>query len=388
MATGEQILIVESDPDIADLIARQSLQPLGYQVTVLSDPASALKRAVQTPPQLIIANLNLPGLSGKDLITALTSHGVQSPLIIIAEKGQEADAIQAFRLGASDVIFWPVHDTEVVSIVERALRQTREKRERVKLDLQLRSAAEEQQKRLRDLTTIVNTVKAVVSITDQRVLFDRILESVLQLAEADMCWLLLRDERSNSYLLRSHLNLPEAWAKKTNQPLDDGISSLVAQSGQSLLINGSPLQKFKIAALGKAAAVIPIKIQNEVIGLIVVVRKKDREMTRDAQTLLEAMADYASISLVNARLFRALEQTSENARMGEKHRQAALESMREAIHGELQAAGYPLNLVMTEMPGALNLEQKKALQSVQEALSRLSRSSEKTVVPTSAKIKS
>jgi len=100
------------------------------------------------------------------------------------------------------------------------------------------------------------------------------------------------------------------------------------------------------------------------------------------------MADYASISLVNARLFRALEQTAENARMGEKHRHAALESMREAIHAELQAAGYPLNLVLTEMPGALNFEQKKALQSVQEALSRLSRSSEKTVVPAPAKIKS
>ena len=148
-----------------------------------------------------------------------------------------------------------------------------------------------------------------------------------------------------------------------------------------MIMHGSPLQKFKIAALGKAVGVIPIKIQNEVIGLLIVVRKKDREMTREVQILLEAMADYASISLVNARLFRALEQSAENARMGEKHRHAALESMREAIHGELQAAGYPLNLVLTEMPGPLNAEQKKALESVQAALSRLSRSSEKTVIP-------
>lgn len=387
MATGEQILIVESDPDIADLIGRQSLQPLGYQVIVVGDAASALKRAVQTPPDLILANLNLPGLSGKDLLTALNSHGVQAPLIIIAEKGQEADAIQAFRLGASDVIFWPVRDTEVVSIVERALRQTKEARERLKLDVQLKTANEEQQRRLRDLTTIVNTIKSVVSITDQRLLFDRILESVLQLAEADICWLMLRDERSKAYLLRAQLNLPEAWAKKINQPIDDGISSLVALSGESLIMHGSPLQKFKIAALGKAVGVIPIKIQNEVIGLLIVVRKKDREMTREVQILLEAMADYASISLVNARLFRALEQSAENARMGEKHRHAALESMREAIHGELQAAGYPLNLVLTEMPGPLNAEQKKALESVQAALSRLSRSSEKTVIPRSTKNK-
>ncbi len=381
MASGEQILIVESDPDIADLIGRQSLQPLGYQVTVVGDAASALKRAVQAPPDLILANLNLPGLSGKDLIAALNSQGVKSPLIIIAEKGQEADAIQAFRLGSNDVMFWPLRDTEVVSIVERALRQTQETRERQKLDRQLKAANDELQKRLRDLMNILSIAKAVVSITDQRVLFDRILESALQLAEADMCWLMLRDEKSKVYLLRAQRNLPEAWAKKMNQPVDDGISSLVALSGESLLMNGSPLAKFKLASLGKSAGVIPIKIQNEVIGLLIVARKNDREFSRDAQTMLEAMADYASISLVNARLFRALEQTAENARAGEKHRHAALESIREAIQGEVQAATYPLHLVLTEMPGALNAEQKKALESVQTALQRLSRSSEQTIVP-------
>ncbi|WKZ37548.1 MAG: response regulator [Anaerolineales bacterium] len=380
MATGVQILIVESDPDISDLIGRQSLQPLGYQVTVVGDAASALKRAAQTPPDLILANLNLPGLSGKDLLAALNSQGVKSPLIVIAEKGQEADAIQAFRLGATDVLFWPLRDAEVVSIVERALRQTQETRERQKLDRQLKAANEELQHRLRDLTTILATAKAVVLMTDQRMLFDRILESAMQVAEADMCWLMLREEKSNVYLLRAQRNLPDAWAKKMNQPVDDGLSSLVALSGESLLMNGAPLQKFKLAVLGKAVGVIPIKIKNEVIGLLIVVRRNDRELSRDAQTMLEAMADFASISLVNARLFRALEQTAENARAGEKQRHAALEMIREAIHSELQAAGYPLNLVLTEMPGTLNPDQRKALESVQAALQRLSRSSEKTVV--------
>src|SRR5690606_18518905 len=209
----------------------------------------------------------------------------------IAEKGQEHDAIQAFRLGAMDVIFWPLRDAEVVSIVERALRQTQETRERQKLDRQLKATNDELQKRLRDLTTILATAKAVVSLTDQRKLFDRLLESALQLGEADLCWLMLRDEKSNSYILRAQRSLPDSWAKKMNQPVDDGISSLVALSGESLFMNGSPLQKFKIAALGKSVGVIPIKIKNEVIGLLIVVRKKDNEFSRDAQTMLEAMAD-------------------------------------------------------------------------------------------------
>lgn len=379
MATGERILIVDNDPDIADLIGRQALKPLGYQVSVLGDAASALKFAAQTPPDLILANINLPGLSGKDLLAALNSQNVKSPLIVIAEKGQEHDAIQAFRLGATDVMFWPLRDAEVVSIVERALRQTQEARERQKLDRQLKATNDELQKRLRDMTTILSIAKAVTSVTDQRYLFDRILESAMQLGEADMCWLMLREEKGNLYLLRAQRGLPEAWSKKMNQPLDDGISSLVALSSESLFMNGAPLQKFKIASLGRSCGVVPIKIKTEVIGLLIVARKSDREFSRDAQTMLEAMADYASISLVNARLFRALEQTAESARSGEKTRYASLDTLRKSIRGEVEAAVYPLNLVLTEMPGALNPEQKKALETVRLALQRLAHASENTV---------
>jgi FixJ family two-component response regulator len=201
---------------------------------VRGDAASAIKSAMQTPPDLIIANLNLPGLSGKDLLAALNSQGINSPVIMVAEKGQEADAIQAFRLGAVDALFWPARDAEVVACVERALRQTQQARERQKLDRQLKATNDELQRRLRDLTSILAMGKAVVSITDQRQLFERILDSAMQLSEADMCWLLLREERTNSFLLRAQRNLPEAWARKMDQAVDDGISSLVSLSGKAL----------------------------------------------------------------------------------------------------------------------------------------------------------
>ena len=128
MALIERILLVESDPDISDLIARQALRPLGYQVDIVTDAGSAIKKALQTPPDLVIANLNLPGLSGKDLLVALSSQGSTAPLIVIAGKGQEQDVIQAFRLCANDVLLWPAREAEVVSAVERVLTQVREMR--------------------------------------------------------------------------------------------------------------------------------------------------------------------------------------------------------------------------------------------------------------------
>lgn len=376
--SNERVMVVESDPDISDLISRQALQPLGYQVTVATEASAALQQALRTPPDLVIANLNLPGLSAKDMLVAFSSQGVTAPLILIAEKGQEADVIQAFRLGASDVLFWPAHDAEVVAVVERALKQTRESRSRLQLDQKLKDINSELQRKVQQLITILGMGKAVVSITNQRQLFDRILEGALQVAEAEIGWLMLRDEQTRLFLLNAHRNLPEGWAKKRNLPLDDGISSLVALSGESLVMHGSPLQKFKVAALGKSAGVIPIKVQNEVIGLLIVVRKVDREISREEQTLLEAVSDFASTSLVNASLFRALEQAAEAARAGEKRQNALLENMRSATAEEVQAASYPLNLVLTETPGNLNDKQKQALLSVQGALSRLTRAAQKT----------
>ncbi len=378
-ASGERILVVESDPDISDLIARQALRPLGYVTSVVREAASAIHQAVQNPPDLIIANLNLPGLSGKDLLTALTSQGIEAPLVVVAEKGQEQSVIQAFRLGAVDALFWPARDAEVVRVVERALQQTREGRARQKLGQQLDASHLEVERKLRELTAIVDIGRAIISVTEQRHLFGRILESAQQLAEADMSWLMVRDDRTRTYLLAAERNLPAAWARKLNQPLEDGISALVALSGEALSIHGEPLEKFKVAGRGKSAAVLPMKVQNEVIGLLVVVRKEDREIEKDTQTLLEAVSDFACISLVNARLFRAVERAAEAARNNDKSRHAMLESLRESIREGTQVSLYPLEALLGGQFGALTKEQTQALRTVQNALKRLARTAEKTL---------
>jgi DNA-binding response OmpR family regulator len=382
MATsGEHIFVVENNPDISDLISRQALQPLGYQVTVVKDGSTALKKAVQTPPDLLIANLNLPGLNAKDLLVALASQGVNAPLIVIGKKGQEEDILQAFRMGAADYLHWPARDAEVVSVVERVLRWTHEGHVRARLDRQLKDLNVELQRKVNELTAIVAIGKAVVSITDQHRLFTKIVEGAMQASEADLGWLMLREEASKVFMLTAHCNLPDSWARKLKQPLEDGISSLVSLSGETLLIHGKPLERFKVSALGKSAAVVPIKVHNEVIGLLLVVRKKARPFDRAEQTLLEAVADYASISLVNARLFRALEQTAESARAGEKRQNALLESVRQAVWEELDEVKAPIELLLDQRTSPLNGEQRQALRAAQMAMQRLARATEKTVPP-------
>lgn len=369
-APVERILVVESDPDVSDLISRQALQPLGYQVTVAADAGSAIRQALQLQPDVILAALNLQGLSGKDLLVAFSSQGISTPIIVLAEKGQEQNVIQAFRLGASDYLMLPLREAEVVSAVERALKQVREGRGREKLDQQLKQTNVELQQRLRELTTIFAVGRAVISITDQRVLFEKIVEAVTSVTEADLGWLTLKDDKSKSFVLVSQRGLPDAWAKKIGQPLDDGVSTLVAMSAEPLSIHGQAMQKFKVSALGKAVMVIPVKVQNEAIGLMTLVRKNEKPFGESEQTLAGAIADYASISLVNSRLFRALAHNVEAAQAGEKHKNETLQHLRREIQINLQTAVYPLDLMLDGRMGPLTVEQVSALENIRSATKR------------------
>jgi len=377
-SAGDRILLVENDPEISDLIARQTLTPVGYYVDVVADSTSAIKQALLTPPDLIVANLNLPGLSAKDLLVALAAQGVNTPLMVIANKGQEQEIIQAFRLGAADYLLWPARDAEVLSVVERVLGRVHDVRDRQRLDLKLSEMNHEFQRKVRELTAIINIGKAVVSIPDQRILFQKIVDGALQASNANIVWLLIREDAGKQFLLMAQRGLPEAWAKKINMPLDDGMSGLVALSGETLSISGEALLKFRVANLGRSACAVPIKIQKEVIGMLVVVRKDAHPFEKMEQTLLEAISNYASISLVNARLFRALNSSTQATVDGEKRQNALLESLRNSVAEELRAAAYPIELLLTGKAGNLTDIQRQALQSTRAALQRLARAAEKT----------
>ena len=373
-SAGDRILLIEDDPEISDLIARQALISVGYYVDVVADSNAAIKQAFLTPPDLIIADLNLSGLSAKDLLVAFAAQGIRTPVLVIAGKGQEQDIIQAFRLGAADYLLWPARDAEVLSAVERVLSRVHESRDRQRLDLKLGEANQELQRRDRQIAALVNTGKSVVSITEQRLLFQKIIDSVIQASEANIAWMLIRDEDSKQFLLAAQHGLPKVWAKKVNMPLDDGISGLVALSGETLSISGEPLLRFRVANLGKSACVVPIKIQKEVIGMLVVIRQDARTFGAVEQTLLEAISDYVSISLLNARLFRVLNNSMHTSKEGEKRQNA----LRSSIDEGVQAATQPLDLLMSEKLGKLNEAQRQALSTIRAALQHLTRSVEKT----------
>ena len=109
MATRKDtILVVDSDPIMRGLLAEGILEGSGqYATLTAADGAEGLSVAGSEAPDLIVLELALPGLSGKDLMVALNSQGFDTPVIVTTQEGDEALAVEAFRLGAKDYLTKP-----------------------------------------------------------------------------------------------------------------------------------------------------------------------------------------------------------------------------------------------------------------------------------------
>lgn len=300
---NDRILLVEQDQKIEDLIVKQILRPLGYQVGIVNNAAAAIKEVTNFLPDLIITNLNLTGLSGNDLLVAFSSQGVETPVIVMAEKAMESNVIQSYRLGAADYLNIPFRETEVVAVVERVLNQIHLHREREKLTLELKQANLELQQQVQGFTTTITTGKAVALIGDINSLYKKILEGALLVTESEHSWILMRKGQENNFKLVAYKNISND-TNPLNRTCDEELDALVAALATSQSVDGNAPKGNKISKSGKPTLVVPIQSHNRVIGLLVVIRNDLKPYGSYEKTLLEALSDFFSFSITKLKLFQ------------------------------------------------------------------------------------
>jgi two-component system response regulator MtrA len=118
------VLIVEDNPDLAYGL-RTGLEIEGYEVAVAEDGETGLTRAKQWLPDLVILDLMLPGMDGYRVLRSLRDDGLDMPVLILTARGQEADKVLGFRLGADDYVTKPCGVLELLARVGALLRRSR-----------------------------------------------------------------------------------------------------------------------------------------------------------------------------------------------------------------------------------------------------------------------
>jgi DNA-binding response OmpR family regulator len=119
-------LIAEDDETMGHLVA-EALQEAGLHAHWVSDGIEALNYVLESKPDIVVLDLNLPRLQGFEICTMLRKAVPvrQIPVIILSGLGHWDNKLQAFELGADDYVTKPFHMDELVARVEAVLRRAR-----------------------------------------------------------------------------------------------------------------------------------------------------------------------------------------------------------------------------------------------------------------------
>lgn len=112
---------MDDDPTVTEVVAAY-LDRAGFAVDRAGDGPGALARARETPPDLVILDLMLPGPDGLQICRRLRSDG-PLPVVMLTARGDEEDRILGLEVGADDYVTKPFSPRELVLRVESVLRR-------------------------------------------------------------------------------------------------------------------------------------------------------------------------------------------------------------------------------------------------------------------------
>ena len=122
MAEKQRILIVDDDENIAELISLYLMKEC-YETYIVNDGEEALKIFPEFKPNLILLDLNLPGIDGLDILRQFRETNSSTPVLILSARGQIEDKVEGLDLGANDYLTKPFHFEELEARIRSLTRR-------------------------------------------------------------------------------------------------------------------------------------------------------------------------------------------------------------------------------------------------------------------------
>ncbi|MDX1413512.1 MAG: response regulator transcription factor [Candidatus Promineifilaceae bacterium] len=120
------ILVVEDEFSIQTIV-RTYLENAGFQVVCVDNGAEALLLAAELQPDLIVLDLNLPGMDGIEVAARLRESS-DVYILMLTARSEEEERVAGLRIGADDYLTKPFSPREMVARVEAILRRRRDAR--------------------------------------------------------------------------------------------------------------------------------------------------------------------------------------------------------------------------------------------------------------------
>jgi two-component system response regulator FixJ len=119
MAPARTIVLVEDD-DVVRQSTALVLRGAGHRVREFARGDDFLAADLPDPPDAILLDLHLPGLTGTDVLRALRARGPMPPVVVLTGHGEVAIAVEVMKLGAAEFLEKPCPPERLLDALERA----------------------------------------------------------------------------------------------------------------------------------------------------------------------------------------------------------------------------------------------------------------------------
>jgi DNA-binding response OmpR family regulator len=131
MAQLKKILLVDDDDDLRDALSEQLLLTEDFDVFEAGNGADAKTRAAEALYDLVILDVGLPDIDGRDLCRDLRTQGVKSPILMLTGHDSDVDTIMGLDAGANDYVTKPFKFPVLLARIRAQLRQHEQSEEAI-----------------------------------------------------------------------------------------------------------------------------------------------------------------------------------------------------------------------------------------------------------------
>lgn len=301
---GETILVVDDGRENREFVVDYVLKPNGYGALTAKDGKEGLEMALAYRPDLILLDLQMPRMTGIEVLEHLSAANADIPVILMTFHGSEDVAIEVYRLGVRDYLKKPFSVDEMLSAIERSLTESRLRHEKNVLTDRVLQANRDLQSRIHELNVLYKVGKNVTAILDIEALLPRVVDAAAQVTQAEKAVLYLISD--GGLVCRAH-KLPEhEQAQATHTPSNDRLATQVMQQGQSVIF--SPADLAEQGSELQSAVYVPLIFRERIIGILGVqhVQAGHQPFGRHDSALLNTLSDYAAIAIINSHNYEGL----------------------------------------------------------------------------------
>ncbi len=297
----ELILVVDDGADMREFVINYVLDPNHYRHIEARDGLEAFEMLLEHQPDMILLDLQMPRLDGIGLLKKMNEEDIDIPVVLMTFYGSEEIAIEVFRLGVKDYVIKPFTDDELLDAIEKALVETRLRRERDSLQARLLNVNRELQRQIQDQQILLRMGKIIGTVPEEESFLRQIVEIAAAITRNERAaLLLLADDNNDSFIQRADRS--EEGIVLGDQPV---LHKTALEAIRRRRATVSQPQFNRVDGVSYVQVCTPLEWGGELLGVLIATSTTD-EINDHQLRLLDALADYSAIGLEHLRVLSSV----------------------------------------------------------------------------------